>query len=546
MTQSFVSGDRIAGKYRILKTIGQGGMGTVYLAQHERLNRQVAVKVLHSELLETDEAVTRFEREIQAMALVRHRHVAEALDADVLDDGSPFLVMEYLEGRDLRAELKLRRAIPYREAVAYVIQACEGVAAVHDVGIIHRDLKPHNLFVENLTGARCVKVLDFGVAKFLSGIDVSMTATDKSVGTPLYMSPEQLSRPKDVSPITDVWSLGVVLYELIAGVSPFAGEGPGAVVAAIMLDEPALLSRVVPDVPVALSDVVVDALVKSPANRIGSVRELASKLLPFGLPIEQLIVSSTTTSRRPIKVPLRASLRPDLSARIMKEVERHSENLPIGQRNTRSDQLRRIPNLAAFSIPLTSAATPLALLPEVPLSALEAGETLAAEVLEVRLPKNPLPRFSPLPKSPESPNFLSVPALPQAFRIPKGIILGAFLIAFVTASMIVVIVLKSNEPGLSTKTPTVPLIPGSAVIPVVDATARPATTLVPPSPFSTQAELPPVGSPTESSTIRTTSAKPLNGPRTTATRSAQSSGKSRPASSASPIPSAIDRKPLHL
>jgi serine/threonine-protein kinase len=545
MSQSFVPGDRIAGKYRILKTIGQGGMGTVYLAQHERLNRQVAVKVLHSELVETEEAVTRFEREIQAMALVRHRNVAEALDADVLDDGSPFLVMEYLEGRDLRAELKLRRAIPYREAVAYVVQACEGVAAVHDVGIIHRDLKPHNLFVTNLSGARCVKVLDFGVAKFLASTDVSMTATDKSVGTPLYMSPEQLSRPKDISPITDVWSLGVVLYELIAGVSPFAGEGPGAVVAAIMLDEPALLSRVVPDVPVALSDVIVDALVKSSANRIGSVRELASKLTPFALPVDQLIVPSTTPSRQPIKAPPRASLRPELSARIIREVDRLSENLPVGQRNTRSDQLRRIPNLAALSIPLTSAATPLALLPEVPMSVTEASEALAAGVLEVHLPKNPLPRFSPVPISRESPNSLGVTSSPRAVRIPKGAILGAFLIVVVMASIIVFVVLKSNAPDLSSKTQTVPLIPGYTVIPVVDATALTATKLIPPTPLATQTELPAVGAPAESTTIRTTT-KPPQGRRTEVMRSVQPSEKPRPASSASPISTAADGKPLHL
>lgn len=335
----------------------------MYLAEHERLNRQVAIKVLHSHLAQGEVSVARFEREIKVMARVRNGHVAEALDADVLEDGSLFLVMEYLNGRDLRAELKLRSAIPYPEAVAYIVQACEGVAAVHESGIIHRDLKPSNLFVTNLTGARQVKVLDFGVAKVLAGAEASLTATDSAVGTPLYMSPEQLVNPTEISERADVWALGAVLHTLIAGVSPFAASSPGAVVAAIMYDDAPRLSRVVRDVPDALADILVDALAKSPARRIGSARELGRRLAPFAMPNDLIVVAPAKTSRPPPVIPERRSVHAELSARVTSEVDRHSVKFPIDARDdvTRSDQLRRIPNLGLLHAD-TEAGLPLALL----------------------------------------------------------------------------------------------------------------------------------------------------------------------------------------
>src|SRR6188768_638998 len=315
MNAAMSPGDRIADKYRIVSTLGRGGMGVVYLAQHERLDRPVAIKLLHTQLEQKSVAVTRFEREIKAMALVNNRHIAHALDADVLDDGSLFLVMEYLEGHNLRVELRQRRAIPYPEAVAYIIQACQGIAAVHDVGIVHRDLKPGNLFLTELSGARCIKVLDFGVVKFLESYDGgAATEADVAVGTPLYMSPEQLRTPDEVSPRSDVWALGVVLYELIAGLSPFAAATPGAVVAAVMLDAPVPLATLVPEVPEELARVVAGALSKVPKFRIGSVRELAELLSPFAMPTDAIRVAPSTSSPPPARTLSRTSVRPQLAA----------------------------------------------------------------------------------------------------------------------------------------------------------------------------------------------------------------------------------------
>src|SRR6188768_1968866 len=350
MTNPIAPGAKIADKYRILRTLGQGGMGVVYLAHHERLDRQVAIKLLHAQMEQQRAAVTRFEREIKAMALVNNRHIAHALDADVLDDGSLYLVMEYLEGHNLRVELRQRRAIPYPEAVAYIIQACQGIAAVHDVGIVHRDLKPGNLFLTELSGARCIKVLDFGVVKFLERKDVAVTEADVAVGTPLYMSPEQLRAPEDVSPRSDVWALGVVLYELIAGLSPFAAATPGAVVAAVMLDAPVPLATLVPEVPEELARVVAGALSKVPKFRIGSVRELAELLSPFAMPTDAIRVAPSTSSPPPARTLSRTSVRPQLAAQIKSQVEAFHENSRSGDRNTPLDALRQLPSLAKIAI----------------------------------------------------------------------------------------------------------------------------------------------------------------------------------------------------
>jgi serine/threonine-protein kinase len=358
MRTALEKGDRIAGKYRVLRRIGSGGMGAVYLAQHERFERLVAIKVLHHQIEGMGNLIARFEREIKAMSMVKSPYVASALDTEFMDDGSLCLVMEYLEGRDLRSERKLREVIPYREAVAYLIQACLGVADVHDVGIIHRDLKPHNLFLTNLNGARCVKVLDFGVAKFLSGVDLTLTATDVAVGTPLYMSPEQLCSPKDVSPRSDIWALGVVLYELIAGVTPFAAETPGAVVAAVTLEDPVMLDQVNPDVPGELAEIIAGALVKSTAARIGSAREFIELLTPHAMPVDAITVSGASPSQRPAPAIERSSTRPELSEKVRQEVEAFDETRRTGKRTAELDAIRELPSLAPLSIPLTKPALP--------------------------------------------------------------------------------------------------------------------------------------------------------------------------------------------
>jgi serine/threonine protein kinase len=351
------SGDRFADKYRIIRGIGQGGMGAVYLAEHELLGRAVAIKVLNVQPGERSQAVMRFEREIKALASVKSPYVAQAIDADTLEDGSPYLVMEYLEGRDLRAEVKRRGRIPFPEAIAYIVQACEGVSAAHSISIIHRDLKPHNLFVTHLSGNRQIKILDFGIAKFLDSSDPGLTATDLAVGTPLYMSPEQLCEPEAVSKRSDVWALGVVLYELIAGVSPFAANMPGAVVAAVTLEDPVPLQLHVPELPDAVQAIIEHALTKSYEHRIASVEELAYRLRPHGLPTDA-IVAPESPEPAPRQQLTRESLRPELSAKIRNEIDAFEATSP-GRGKRDVDALQRLPSLKKLSIPVTKPAVPV-------------------------------------------------------------------------------------------------------------------------------------------------------------------------------------------
>lgn len=200
--------------------------------------------------------------------------------------------MEFLEGRDLKAELRRRGPLPYGEAAAYMVHACRGIAVAHRLGIVHRDLKPHNLFLTGLDRVRTLKIVDFGVAKSLNASDPGLTATDAAVGTPLYMSPEQLIDARATSTKADVWALGVILYELLAGFSPFADSSPGAVIAAVTLDDPVPIQKVRPDVPDELARAIELALMKRPSDRIDTAEQLEQLLLGHATADQQLIVPS--------------------------------------------------------------------------------------------------------------------------------------------------------------------------------------------------------------------------------------------------------------
>ena len=316
-------GQLIDGKYRILNLLGEGGMGLVYVADHERLARQVALKVVRT--TSSSEVLERFKREAQALARVNSPYVAEAFDADVFVDGTPYLVMELLQGRDLRMELRQRGPLPIGEAVAYVVQSCRGVAAAHRAGIVHRDLKPHNLFLTRVGDLRRVKVVDFGIAKFMDAQDGSLTNSMMAMGTPLYMSPEHIRDPRSVSTPADVWALGVILYELLAGFSPFADASTGAIVAAITLDDPPYLRRARPDVPEALARVVHAALLKDREQRMPSADAFAEALKPFALADEALTIDDSTFRQGP-PVDLPKPLTRHLAQEVRREIARHVES----------------------------------------------------------------------------------------------------------------------------------------------------------------------------------------------------------------------------
>ena len=219
-------GDVVLGKYRVERVLGVGGMGCVVAAQHTTLDQLVAIKFLLAKAAKNPQNVQRFTREAQAAARIRSDHVAKVSDIGALPDGSPYMVMEYLEGEDLADRLTRGGALGVPQAVHFVLQACEALAEAHRAGIVHRDLKPANLFVTQLpAGGQRIKVLDFGISKIEvePGKGDNLTKTSTLMGSPLYRSPEQMMSAKDADARADIWALGVILYELVAGSPPFLG-----------------------------------------------------------------------------------------------------------------------------------------------------------------------------------------------------------------------------------------------------------------------------------------------------------------------------------
>lgn len=280
----YQEGEVLAGKYRVEKLLGQGGMGVVVAARHLQLQERVAVKLMLTDDT-NEEAVERFVREARAAARIESDHVAHVSDVGVLTDGRAYLVMEYLDGQDLSQLLESRGRLPAAEAVDYLLQACEAIAEAHSLGIVHRDLKPSNLFLTRRRDRTPhVKVLDFGISKMgtPSMAHIPITSTSALMGSPLYMSPEQMTSTKDVDARSDIWALGVVLYELLAALAPFDGESLPQVCARVMQEQPASLAAVVPGLPAGLAAIVNRCLEKRPDARYQSLAELALALAPFG------------------------------------------------------------------------------------------------------------------------------------------------------------------------------------------------------------------------------------------------------------------------
>lgn len=276
-------GQILAGKFQIERVLGEGGMGVVVAAQHLQLGQRVALKFLLREALANPVVAERFLREARATVKLKSEHVGRVIDVGQLDDGAPYIVMEYLDGCDLQQFLAQHAKLPVAQAVDFCLQAAEAVAEAHSLGIIHRDLKPANLFLTvRADGGALVKVLDFGISKATGETeDFSLTRTATVMGSPGYMSPEQLRSARDVDARTDVWAFGVILYELVAGVAPFAAESITELTLKVAMDP---VPPMDPSVPAGFAAVIHKCLAKDPAQRFGSIAELAAALAPFGPP----------------------------------------------------------------------------------------------------------------------------------------------------------------------------------------------------------------------------------------------------------------------
>jgi serine/threonine-protein kinase len=334
-------GDVLAGKYRIDRVLGVGGMGVVFAAKHLELGSRVALKFL---LAETEPRhVERLLREARAVSKLTNEHTVRVFDVGRSPEGAPYIVMELLKGRTLSEILRSGPPLPIRAAVGYVLQACESVAEAHAHGIVHRDLKPDNLFLTERSGQPVIKVLDFGVAKHRAdGTSQSITSPEAVIGSPPYMSPEQLKSSRLVDVRSDLWSLGVTLYELLTGVRPFDGASAVETCSNILNRSPRAPRSLRSEIPGALDSALLRCLERDPARRYQTVAELARCLE---------LASGTADSGASGRVSAA------LSARPLPDSESIPASSPIAHAVTRLDSLETRRGLTRTVAP--SSAPPL-------------------------------------------------------------------------------------------------------------------------------------------------------------------------------------------
>ena len=325
-------GDVVLAKLRIERVIGEGGMAVVYAARHELLDLPVALKVLSPEIA-SDEVLARFFHEAKILARIKNVHVCGVLDAGLLDDGAPYMLMELLEGLNLSELLEKRGPLPVEMAVDLVLQALEGLAHAHAVGVVHRDLKPTNLFLAySARRAPMLKVIDFGISKsnMLSGLSRVGTV----IGSPTYMAPEQIDEPGQIDARSDLWAIGVVLYALLTGKMPFDGDSIEKLVSRIRTDAPTPIRLHRPDLPPGLEHVIVKCLSKAKEDRYADALALATVLAPFAsnAPFERLARMRALRSESISEPPPRES---GMRARSAERISFQGEAAPPSQSTQR-------------------------------------------------------------------------------------------------------------------------------------------------------------------------------------------------------------------
>ena len=333
-------GTIVADKYRLERVLGRGGMGMVIEARHVQLGTPFALKFLHRSIAGNASVPERFLREARAAAALGSEHVCRVFDVGTFD-GVPFLVMELLEGTDLEVVLRLEKRLAPRVACGYLIQACAGIAEAHAAQIVHRDLKPGNLFLAARAGGTpLVKVLDFGIAKAPQETELGLTGTDTVLGSPAYMSLEQLRSSRLVDTRSDIWSLGVILFELVSGRRPFQGEGIADLALRIHMEPVPSL----PGGPAELDVIVGRCLARDPAERYRDVGELALALAPFADEPDRRLARSLGRASRASTPPAPAPRDPDPHATVLTHAPRLPQTYPVISIEASSPDPERAPD----------------------------------------------------------------------------------------------------------------------------------------------------------------------------------------------------------
>jgi eukaryotic-like serine/threonine-protein kinase len=301
-------GETLAGKYLIEELIKTGGMGSVYRGKHVLMDKRVAIKVLRPSLAVDDDVVARFSREAKAASRISNPHAVNVTDFGESENGVVFLVMEYLDGQTLKEVIKNEGAMSLERTAEIVRQVAGALDAAHEQGVIHRDLKSDNIMLSQTNGGDWAKVLDFGIAKIQQpeGVrDMDITAANLVIGTPQYMSPEQCSQSGPIDARSDVYSFGIIVYEMLAGRVPFTGESPTVIMMKQVQDEPPSIYEFRPDLPAAVAQIISRALAKQPDDRFQSAGEL-SKALAEASEFEQssvIAAAPATVPNSPVVAP---------------------------------------------------------------------------------------------------------------------------------------------------------------------------------------------------------------------------------------------------
>jgi serine/threonine-protein kinase len=301
-TQDQRIGVILDGKYELVRLIGEGGMGAVYEATHKLIGRRLAVKFLHASYAGNEEVITRFQREAQAAAQIGHENIIEVTDMGTAPDGAPYLVMEYLEGSDVKGAIEKEGRLSPKRTAHVLVQALSALQAAHAVGIIHRDLKPENIFLTSKgVNPDYVKLLDFGISKFRTfdseGVK-GLTQTGTVLGTPHYMSPEQARGEQSLTPQSDIYAMGVIMYQMLTGQIPFDAANYNALLIKILTEDPIPVEELNPELPSALVEIVKKAMARDLADRFTTCDELRERLLQFAPSTTEIgaLVSSTSSN----------------------------------------------------------------------------------------------------------------------------------------------------------------------------------------------------------------------------------------------------------